>query len=429
MERLLDIARKQADDVTVYAASDSDDSVGFENGKLKNADSGMSSGTALTVVKDGKQGFAYTRNLIDRDGLVRDAVAALAGGVESAGPLPKPAELPALDTAVAAHEGGNSVLVEECRRVVDYLSGRVKGQVNVMAGRAMSELRVLTSSGVDARARFSHYFAMASVLFPGTYAGIRLVHSAKAFEQFPEADLRFIADTYNASMTEAKARPGRTRVLFLPSAVYALAWRLTAATNAKSVYEKVSPLCGKVGERLLSEQLTLTDNALDDSLPGARAFDDEGTPCRDRALFDRGVLKGFYNDRFYARKTGTEPTGNGYRGNVTARPGPALEHLAMAPGERPLAELLKLMGSGLVVAGVLGAHSGNILNGDYSIGLAPGLWVEDGRIVGVVKDAMVAGNVYEDLKNVVAVGDTVQDAPMGRFPALLLDNVSFTTRG
>lgn len=429
MEQLLDIARKQADEVTVYAASDSDDSVGFENGKLKNADSGMSSGTAVTVVKDGKQGFAYTRNLIDRDGLVRDAVAALAGGVESAGPLPAPVELPALDTAVAAHEGGNSVLVDECRRVVDYLSGRVKGQVNMMAGRVMSELRVLTSSGVDARARFSHYFAMASALFPGTYAGIRLVHSSKAFEQFPEADLRFIAETYNASMNEAKAKSGRTRVLFLPAAVYALAWRLTAATNAKSVYEKVSPLCGKVGERLLSERLTLTDNSLDDSLPGARAFDDEGTPCRNFKLFDRGTLKGFYSDRFYARKTGTEPTGNGYRGNVTARPGAALEHLAMAPGDKPLDELLKLMGSGVVVAGVLGAHSGNILNGDYSIGLAPGLWVEGGRIVGVVKDAMVAGNVYEDLKNVVAVGDTVQDAPMGRFPALLLDNVSFTTRG
>lgn len=429
MERLLDIARRQADDVTVYAASDAEDSVGFENGKLKSADSGMSSGTALTVVKAGKQGFAYTRNLIDREGLVRDAVAALAGGVESAGPLPAPAKLPTLDTAVAAHEGGNAVLVDECRRLVDYLSSRVKGQVNVAAGRGVSELRVLTSSGVDARARFSNYFAMAAVLYPGTYAGIRQVTTAKAFRQFPESDLQFVADTYNASLTEARARPGRTRVLFLPSAVYALVWRLTAATNAKSVYEKVSPLCGKVGERLLGEQVTLFDNALDDSLPGARAFDDEGTPCRNLTLFDRGVLKGFYNDRFYARKTGTEPTGNGYRGNVTMRPVPSLEHLAMAPGDKPLAELLKMMGTGAIVAGVLGAHSGNILNGDYSVGLAPGLWVEDGRITGVVKDAMVAGNVYEDLTNVIAVGDKVEDAPMGRFPALLLDNVSFAARG
>ena len=91
--------------------------------------------------------------------------------------------------------------------------------------------------------------------------------------------------------------------------------------------------------------------------------------------------------------------------------------------------LLKEMGTGVVVAGVLGAHSGNILNGDYSIGLSPGLWVENGEIAGRVKDAMVAGNVYEDLKNVVALGDRQHAGFMGRFPALLLDGVSFATRG
>jgi hypothetical protein len=76
----------------------------------------------------------------------------------------------------------------------------------------------------------------------------------------------------------------------------------------------------------------------------------------------------------------------------------------------------------------LGAHSGNRLNGEYSVGLAPGLWVEDGAIVGIVKDAMVSGNVYDDLNNVVGVGDTLWDGNGGRFPCLLLDNVSFSAR-
>jgi PmbA protein len=210
--------------------------------------------------------------------------------------------------------------------------------------------------------------------------------------------------------------------------VYALVWRLARASNAKAAYEKVSPLADRIGEKLLSDNLTLADEPLNDAEPGARAFDDEGTPCRNHKLFDRGVFTGFYNDRFYARKTGTEPTGNGYRGDITAPPGPSLGHMAIAPGDKSLADLLKLMGRGVVVAGVMGAHSGNLMHGDYSIGLAPGLWVENGEIVGVVKDSMVAGNVYEDLKNVVAVGDTAQHAPMGRFPALLLDNVSFSAR-
>lgn len=50
------------------------------------------------------------------------------------------------------------------------------------------------------------------------------------------------------------------------------------------------------------------------------------------------------------------------------------------------------------MAGALGAHSGNIPNGDFSIGLSPGLYVENGEIVGHVKDSMVAGNIYEVMK-------------------------------
>jgi len=428
MEQLLAVARKHAQAVTIFGTSDVVDQVAFENGRLKTADSAMSSGLALTVVRDRKQGFAYTRNLMDRGGLVRNALAALAGGVEAAGDLPRPTELPKLDTT-GEQVGGNAVLVEECRRVTEYLSARVKGQVNVMAVRAAREVRVLTSSGVDAATQLTSYFAAASVLYPGSYAGIRQVLTAKAPVPYAEEELRFIADTYNASERETRGATGRTRVLFLPSALFALVWRLREATRAKEVYEQVSPLTNRIGEQVLSDKLTLRDEPLNDSLPGARAFDDEGTPCRNLTLFEHGRLKAFYNDRFYAHKTGTEPTGHGYRDDVTSRPSPSLEHLTLAPGDYSLARMLELLGRGVVVADVMGAHSGNRIAGEYSVGLSSGLWVEDGAIVGRVKDAMLAGNVYDDLKHVVAVEDRVRDAPMGRFPALLLDDVSLSTRG
>ena len=427
MERLLEIACKHTDAVTVFGASYMVDSIGFENARLKRADTYLNSGTSLTVVKDGKQGFAFTRNLIDREGLVRDAVAALAGGVESAGDLPQPVKLPTLDTA-AEKVGGNSVLVDECRRVTNYLTSRVKGQISAAASRITTEQRVLTSTGVDARCLSTHYGAQAAALYPGTNANIFRGFSAKTFAPFPEKDLQFIADTYNASERKVKALSGRVPVLFLPYSVWALVWRLREATDAKNVYEKVSPLVGRIGERILSEKLTLVDKPLDDSLPGARAFDDEGTPCRNLTLFERGVLRAFYSDRFYAHKTATEPTGHGWRDDVTSRPEPSLAHLTMVPGEHSFADLLKLMGRGVIAVMPLGAHSGNRLNGDYSIGLAPGLWVEDGAIVGQVKDSLVAGNVYEDLKRVVAVEDSACYMGTDQFPSLLLDDISFTAR-
>ena len=87
-----------------------------------------------------------------------------------------------------------------------------------------------------------------------------------------------------------------------------------------------------------------------------------------------------------------------------------------------------MMGRGVVVAGAMGAHSGNILNGDFSIGLSPGLYVDQGEITGHVKDAMVAGNIFETMKSVVALEDRAYPSYSGVFPAILFENVSVATK-
>jgi PmbA protein len=50
--------------------------------------------------------------------------------------------------------------------------------------------------------------------------------------------------------------------------------------------------------------------------------------------------------------------------------------------------------------------------------------VENGEIIGRVKDAMAAGNIYESLKNVVALEDRGHSTYGGTFPSLLLDQVN-----
>ncbi|HDQ98717.1 MAG TPA: TldD/PmbA family protein [candidate division WOR-3 bacterium] len=430
MERLLEIARRKAYQAEVFSQATVSDGVSFENGKFKDVESSMLSGVGLLLLRSGRLGMAYTRNLVDREELVSNALAALAGGVEADYELAPAVELPGLDTYDPAIEKlDNAGLVAESNRILDALKPRMKAQLNVSAARSISTVRVLNSAGFDRTVRSSSYHCYFAAYYPGSYASVSRYVTGKDFRAATDEELEYVVATYNASEREVKAKSGPTKALFLPMSVYALIWRLTAATTGRSVYEKVSPLREKVGEQVLSPLLTLTDAPLDDTWPGARSFDDEGTPCMNRALFERGVLRGFYTDRYYAWKLGTRPTGNGWRSGITSRPSPDLGHLRIEPGRHSLAELLKEMGTGVIVAGVLGAHSGNILNGDYSIGLSPGLWVENGEIAGHVKDAMVAGNVYEDLKRVVAVGDRLEDAHMGRFPALLLDGVNFATRG
>ena len=425
MEQLMAIARKSADKVEIYSRAVSADSVKFENGNLKDIDSKLLSGVSLRMFKAGQLGTAYTQNLIDREELVRNALVSLKGGVEADYDVPKASNLPKLDTYDSAiGELTNRQMVDECARISAAIAARTKSQVNVGAGRMALTIRLLNSEGADLAAEFSKFSSDAAAMFPGSYASIARNQVAKKFEAFPDWMIDYVANTYNAALKEVKPAGGRMNVLFLPATLYALIWRLREGANAKNIHEKTSRLKDQMGQKVLSEKLTMVNEPLNDQVPGARAFDDEGTPCRNLPLFKAGVLKSFYCDLCYGRKLGLPPTGNGFRGDTTTKPVPALEHLTIQPGDKSFAELIGMIKKGIIVGGAMGAHSGNILHGEFSIGLAPGIYVENGVIAGQVKDAMVAGNVYETMQNVVAIEDTVCSSFMGRFPAVLFDDVS-----
>jgi PmbA protein len=57
------------------------------------------------------------------------------------------------------------------------------------------------------------------------------------------------------------------------------------------------------------------------------------------------------------------------------------------------------------------------------------LYVERGEIVGHVKDAMTAGNVFDTMKTIVELEDTMHPSYTGTFPAILFENVSVVTKG
>jgi len=46
--------------------------------------------------------------------------------------------------------------------------------------------------------------------------------------------------------------------------------------------------------RFISEAISFYDNALDDEVPGARSFDDEGVPTKRMNIIEKGILKNFF---------------------------------------------------------------------------------------------------------------------------------------
>jgi PmbA protein len=435
MEELIEMARGVADQAEVFSIQDEADGASFENARLKDIESKDQSGISLRIIKGDKVGFAYTKNLLDHREFLQNALDSLKGGVEAPLDFPLTKEVPSLDTYdPSLHALSNSSLVEEGTRVCERMVPETTGQINLSASRGIVRRRLINSQGTDLSAESSYYSLHVEILYPGSYSAIHRPLVSKKFEPAPESYLQFLLDLYNPSLPEVTIPTGRMKVLFLPETLYALLWRLESAASGKNVYQKVSPLIDKIGETIFDKTLTIEDDPLDDRWPGARAFDDEGTACRPLSIVSRGTLKSFYYDLLYARKMKASPTGHGYKSamwggeTVSFKPAPSLAHLRINPGDRSLAELLKVMDRGVVVAGVMGAHSGNILNGDFSVGLSPGLYVERGEIRGHLKDAMVAGNIYEVMKKIIALEDVVYTTYGGRFPAILFEDVSVATK-
>jgi PmbA protein len=62
------------------------------------------------------------------------------------------------------------------------------------------------------------------------------------------------------------------------------------------------------------------------------------------------------------------------------------------------------MKEGLIVEQLIGADQGNLLSGDFGGNVLLGYKVENGKILGRVKDTMIAGNVYQVLRELLGIG-------------------------
>lgn len=176
------------------------------------------------------------------------------------------------------------------------------------------------------------------------------------------------------------------------------------AFSAESAQKGLSLLAGKEGEMIASSAVTLLDDPL---LPGGLAscpFDDEGVATRTKAVIENGKLTTLLHNLKTARKAGVKTTGNasraGYAGTVEVSP----SNLYLKPGDQTLEELLAEMGEGLVITEVSGLHAGaNAVSGDFSL-IAQGYTVKDGKKDQPVEQITVAGNFFQMLKNIRAVG-------------------------
>ncbi|MCL7466463.1 TldD/PmbA family protein [Phaeovulum sp. NW3] len=195
---------------------------------------------------------------------------------------------------------------------------------------------------------------------------------------------------------------GAYPVVFDERIAASLIGHLLAAVNGGAIARGASWLRDALGAQVLPEGLSLIEEPYRPRISGSRPFDAEGLPTRRRAIVENGVLTGWTLDLATARKLGMQSTANASRG-TSAPPSPGVGNVTLTPGHLTRADLLREMGTGLLVTSFIGSTI-NPNTGDYSRG-ASGFWVEGGEIRHPVNECTVAGNLREMLLRLTPAND------------------------
>ena len=151
----------------------------------------------------------------------------------------------------------------------------------------------------------------------------------------------------DASSKASEIKPGKYKVILEPMAcseLFGFAGYL--GFNALAYYEKRSFVSDKLGERLLSDKLTIVEDPLDFPLD-VSPFDYEGQPRERVVLVENGVVKNLVTDKKTSHLTGLKYTGHSLLepNNYGAIP----VAISVEPGKKTLDEIISETDFGVLV--------------------------------------------------------------------------------
>ena len=412
---LIGRARERGVELEVFAQRASSTSIKAFGGDVSEFKLANRQGVGLRALVSGAWGYAYTENLtpaaLDR---------ALSSAIENA-QLVAPEETARLvawgePPELDLHgEGLSGVTVERkvnvaltLERSAREADARVTSVPYSGYSDQDSEVAVANTAGLD-----RHYRALSAVQYVGPLVTQDGQHKSKSefqftreFEELDPTRTALEATRKSLALLGAKSAPTGTFPAVIDRECMATFLAVFSSIfSAKRVQENKSPLGGKLGQSIGSALVTLVDDATLERGLQSRPFDAEGCPSAPLAVIEGGVLQSFLHNAETAARDGGHSTGHAARPTYRATVDVAPTNFFLQPGNTSRDDLLRELGTGLLLTDVKGAHAGaNPITGEFSLE-AEGFWVEDGRIAHPLEVFTVAGSFLDVLQGVEAVGD------------------------
>lgn len=388
----------------------------------------------IRVIRNGAMGFSST-NVLSKDGIRRciDRATSIARVV----PADRSNIIPAGDR-VDGLEGINDIKVRDIEssdlvemsssviETVNNLDGRIKIGGKIAA--ADWQTMIVNSNGVRAlqEATLISWEFMGMAVGTDTVSSFDVSVGSSHYRKDadPYTGLHDMAESVVGSLNAGKVESFTGSMIMRPDAFSDIILHpLVDSVCASSVMRGRSALKGRIGEQIGPDNLTVMDDGLYRDGRLASAFDREGTPHRKVTVVEDGILKAFLHSSYTANRFKTENTGNSV-GNAGSLPRNGPTNIIVGEGSEKLESIIGDTSRGIIV----NRFSGNVnsFSGDFSGVVKCGYFVRNGEIVSPVKEVMVAGNVFDQIKAISGISRETRNINGIKAPYVRTDGVSIT---
>lgn len=413
MNNILSRALEVAERAEVYQRKIESTFIGLNNGKIQAIQSEKQTEVSLRIVKDENMGSAIA-STPDDPTLIERALISWENQKSEAPEFPNETMGSVYSASDELMELTTEALAQYLKELSDRLSEKAPDiQFNIDATKTIKEVSLANSSGFEDSYLYTNLLIGIRTVTEKGFTGAYKEYSAGKMPQIRESELDTLIERHRLDATELTIGNEKLPVILTGNVMGAFMLRVLGGVSGGNVLKGVSPLVGKKGEQIFSEKLTIRD---DGGMPfgvNSMKFDDEGTRVRNTLVYENGKLMSYLCNQSQAKKLEQLPTGNAVKRTLFSKEiedAPVVfETNFLVEGELVSEEeLFKDVKRGLLVTAVMGAHTGNINNGDFSLNIASGFLIENGKLVGKVKGAMMAGNIYELFKDVEALGGSYE---------------------
>ncbi len=436
-ENAVNIAlKKGAAEAEAYVYEGQATNVGIELGQVAKSNRIIDRGLGIRVSVNKAVGFAYT-NIIEGQNAIEDTIIRALSAARASKPDQDWQGLPEKRTYSTAEKTYDSKIFEiRSEDLVNIASGMLDAAVSV-------DKRVFPIEGGAGAGYLSNAIANSNGIAGfdrGTMMECSLAAVAKEGNTVTPVCFEFNAErNYNVdpawvgkeaarlAVSALKTKSTETKSTKLILTQFALQdllyFTLINAVKADNVQRNQSPFKDKIGEKVASETVTIYDDGLFQGGLRTWAFDGEGVPHQKTTLVERGILRNFLYDNYAAKKEGKESTGNASRAGYLSTPDIEPTNFHIVPGNKTPDQLMSEVDDGLIIYYLQGAHSSNPVSGEFSVVATPAWKIKKGEIVHSTRGVMLAGNIFEVLKNVSAIASN--ERKMGQLisPWILVENV------